>query len=117
MDPQIMMILSGVGKGLVYGGIAAGIGYIKQESWETFDPHKFLKTLIIGAIVGGITGSGTSITQASVLIGNEFDVSPVLVEGFIMTSIVAIADNIVKIIARRTDLGRLWAKIKSFFSK
>jgi len=34
-----------------------------------------------------------------------------------MTSIVTIADNIVKIIARRTDLGRLWAKIKSFFSK
>jgi len=117
MDPHTIMILTGIGKGLVYGGIAAGIGYIKQETWETFNPHKFLKTLIIGAIVGGITGSGTSITQASMLIGNEFDISPVLVEGFIMTSIVAISDNIVKIIARRTDLGGLWAKIKAFFSK
>lgn len=117
LDPQTEMILIGVGKGLVYGAIAGGIGYIKNETWETFDPYKFLRTLIIGGIVGGITGTGYSLGDASAIIGGEFGVSPIIVETFLMTSIVAIADNIVKVVARRTDLGKLWTKIKDFFGR
>jgi len=117
MDPYTTQILIGIGKGIIFGGIAAGIGYIKNETWETFDPWKFTRTLIIGAIVGGITGTGHSITDISVTIGNEFGVNPILVESFIMTAIVALADNIVKVIARRTDLGKLWETIKKFFGK
>ncbi len=117
LDPQTQMILVGVAKGVVYGGIAGGIGYIKNETWETFDPYKFLRTLVIGAIVGGITGTGTSIDDASAVIGAEFGLHPEVVKTFIMTGIVAVADNLVKVIARRTDLGKLWNKIKDFFGK
>lgn len=117
LDPNTQLLLVSVGKGVVYGAIAGGIGYIKNEDWETFDPYKFTRTLVIGAIIGGITGTGHSLTDASVIIGDEFGIPPVMVETFLMTAIVAIADNVAKILARRTDLGLLWNKIKEFFGK
>lgn len=118
LDPQTEMILIGVGKGLVYGGIAGGIGYIKNETWETFDPYKFVRTMIIGACVGGIVGAGYGdLSSVSDMIGGEIGIPGPVVEGFIMTSIVALADNVVKILARRTDLGKLWSVIKNFFGK
>jgi len=117
IDPYTTQILIGVGKGLVYGAIWNAIGYIKNETWETFDPTKFLKGMIVGAIIGGIAGTSYSIDDASVAIGNEFGLEPELVKTFIMTAIVALADNIVKVISRRTDLGKLWTKVKEFFGK
>jgi len=117
LDPQTEMILLGVGKGVVYGIFAGGIGYIKKETWQTFDPYKFLRTMIIGGVVGGISGTGYSLATASALIGSEFGVPALGVETFLMTSIVAIADNIVKVISRRTELGKLYTKIKEFFGK
>ena len=79
--------------------------------------EKFLQTMIIGAIIGGITGTGYSLHDAAEIIGGEFGVDPVWVETSMMVAIVAFADNIVKIIARRTDLGKLYQKIKDFFGK
>lgn len=118
LDPQTQMILVGVGKGLIYGAIAGGIGYIKNETWESFDPYKFARTLIIGGTIGGIQGAGYGdISDISRTIGGELGIPPEMLETFIMTSIVAMADNVVKVLARRTDLGKLWAKIKEFFGK
>lgn len=117
IDPNTQLLLVAIGKGVFYGALAGGIGYIKNETWETFDPYKFTRTLVIGGLIGGITGSGSSIDEASALIGAEFGLPSELVKTFLMTAIVAIADNVVKILARRTDLGKLWEKVKDFFGK
>lgn len=110
---MFMQILVSICKGITAGAIAGGIGYIKNETWETFDPYKFVKTLVIGAFVGGITGaSGMDLSDTSAMIGNELGVPGPAVEAFIMTAIVGLADNLVKILARRTDLGKLWKKLK-----
>ena len=117
MDPFTMQILVGVAKGLVFGAITVGIGYIKNETWETFDVEKFLKTMVIGAILGGVAGTGHSLTEASVILGREFNVDPLWVEGSLMVSIIALADNVTKVVSRRTPLHKLYEKAKDFFGK
>ena len=117
IDGYTMQILIGIGKGLVFGAIAGGLGYIKNETWESFDPYKFTKVLIIGGVVGGIAGTGTSLSEASAIIGTEFGFPAEVVEAFIMTGIVSLANYVVKIIARRTDLGKLWDAIKAIFNR
>ena len=44
-------ILLGIGAGIVWGIL----GYLKSPG-ESFDPYKFLQTVVIGGIVGGIGG-------------------------------------------------------------
>lgn len=117
INPEIVRILIGTGKGIVYGAIAAGIGYLKTDNdghLENFDAQKFTKTVIIGMIIGGIAGSGTSLNDASGLIGNEFGIAPEVVKTVIMTGITWLADEIVKVLWRRF-LNKVWEAIKSKF--
>jgi len=117
IEPYIP-ILYGFSKGLLYGALSAGIGYIKNEEIDSFDPNKLLKTMIIGGFVGAlIGGSGLSFSDLSATVGDEIGVTGLAVEAFAMTAIVSFADRIVKIIARRTDLMKLWNKIKDFLQK
>ena len=44
-------ILIGVGSGIIFGLL----GYLKSAG-EEFEPKKFVQTLIVGAVVGGIGG-------------------------------------------------------------
>ena len=108
-------VLYGIGKGLFYGAISSGIGYIKNETVDTFDPIKLTKTVIVGGCVGGIIGSsGLSLSELSASIGGEMGIDGLAIEAFMMTSIISFADRLVKLIARRTDLMKLWNKIKEF---
>lgn len=116
IDPEIIRILLGIGKGIIYGSLAAVIGYLKNETWETVDPKKALKTVIIGAIIGGVVAYYGPLDQVWIDFGNEFDVSPILVETFVMTSLATIADQIVKVVWRRFKLDIVWQKIKDFFT-
>ena len=116
IDPNVMLILVGIGKGLLYGALTAGLGYIKNETWETFIPEKFLKTVIIGAVIGGIAGTGTGLTEAAEIIGAEIGIPGSVVEGFIMSGLTIVVDQLVMLIARHTPLGEVWQKIKDFFN-
>lgn len=115
LNPEIARILVGIGKGIVYGAIAAGIGYFKTQNSEgdldNFDPKKFTQTVIIGMFIGGIAGSGSSMDDASNMIGTEFGIAPEIVKTFIMTSITLIADEIVKVVWRRF-LSQVWTDLK-----
>jgi uncharacterized membrane protein len=58
-------VVMGVFAGLVIGLITALLGYFKNEKPENFDPKKFVLTLLIGVIVGGVAGgSGLSYDEA-----------------------------------------------------
>lgn len=99
-------------KGAATGGLAALIGYMKQEElgiswkvvftkkfWNTFDPIKALKTVIIGMIVGAI----------SVTFGYTYND---LVDFGVMTLIVYGVDALTKLIVRRTPIVRAWNWLK-----
>lgn len=49
-------ILVNVGIGILSSVFIAGAGYFKAREEENFDVAKFGKTLILGAVVGGIVG-------------------------------------------------------------
>lgn len=112
-----MEILIEILKGFLYGGLAALIGYLKNKELEEIDPKKALKTLCIGAILGGIAGSGTSIDQASNIIGNELGISSEVIKTFFMTSITILVDQLVKLVWRRFSLSKVWEKVKDFYSR
>lgn len=109
-------------KGLLFGALAALIGYLKHEEFEKWDFAKCLKTMIIGAITTCIMEvTGLSITDLSLVIAGWMSQHGVsfpapLIEAVITTSIVIFADFVVKIIVRRTDLVKLWNKLKDFLS-
>jgi len=103
-----------VGKGALTGGIAALVGYMKQEelepSWKTvltrdfwwaFDPVKALKTVLLGMIIGAFMAKG--ITQ------------DVLADFGLMTLITYGVDALVKLIVRRTPIVRAWNWLKEKF--
>lgn len=117
MIDAILPVLIGIGKGICYGAISAFIGYAKNETLESFDPYKAVKTVIVGGVVGGVMGgTGMDLVGISNTIGQELGIPGAMVETFLMTAIVSFADRIVKIVARRTDLGAAWNKIKDFLS-
>ena len=104
---EILTILKGIIVGAIAGAIASGLGYLKSENpdggLENFDKIKFSKTVIIGMILGGITGAGFgNLDKVSEIIGGEFAVDPIWVKTFLLTLITKIADEIVKIIWRRS---------------
>lgn len=104
---DVLTILKGVVLGAIAGAISAGLGYLKTENpeggLENFDKVKFSKTVIVGMIIGGITGAGFgNLDQISAIIGGEFSLDPIWVKTFLLTLITKIADEIVKIIWRRS---------------
>lgn len=110
-------------KGLIFGALAAVIGYAKQEKPESWQLSKMVKTMIVGALTTGIMrGSGMPISGVanaiSVYLASEgIVVSPAIVEVTVATMIVIFADQIVKILVRRTDLVSLFDKFKAFLAQ
>ena len=59
-------ILKGVGSGV----LVAFLGYAKSNTKESFDGPKFLKTVVIGGVVGGISAfTGQTPTSVEAEIG------------------------------------------------
>jgi hypothetical protein len=54
-----------MGAGAASGVVVAALGYAKAHTTEDFDPAKFIQTVVVGAVVGGIAGeAGMSYEQA-----------------------------------------------------
>jgi hypothetical protein len=117
IDPEIIKILIGIGRGLIYGAIAAAVGFLKTDEnghLEDFDKQKFTKTVIIGAIVGGIAGAGVTDStwnDAATQIGISVEV----LRSIVMVGITWLADQIVKLIWRRFKIETLVNKLKGLF--
>lgn len=110
-------------KGLLFGALAAVIGYAKQEEPGKWEFGKLIKTMVIGGITTGLLrGTGMPLSEIAVAISNYLAsegvvLGPVVVEVFLTTMIVIFADQIVKILVRRTDLVTLFDKLKAFLAK
>ena len=109
-------------KGFVFGALASVVGYLKQESVPKWDLSKLVKTMVIGAIIAAIfAGSGLDVAGAAVALSNYLGtqgipIAALELEGIISTAIVILADEVVKIVVRRTEIVDLWNKIKAWFS-
>lgn len=114
-------IIKDVVKGLVAGVVASAIGYAKKEEIPKWDLKKMTQTVIVGAFTNGIiVGSGMPITELSGEIATWLEISSItapMVEFAILTGIVILADHIVKIVVRRSDVIILWDKAKQFIGK
>jgi len=108
-------IIKGIALGAFYGAQAALIGYLKSDEleqswrvvltkkfWESFEPTKAIKTIVVGAAMGGFTqGQIYGIIPADPIVSNfGYDI------------IVMGVDQFVKFIVRRTPLVRLWNALK-----
>lgn len=97
-------VLKGILLGAVAGAISAGIGYLKSENpeggLENFDKVKFTKTVLLGAILGGI-GSVGGLDKISQDIANFASTDPVWVETFLLTLITRFVEEVTKIIWRQ----------------
>ena len=121
---MIVEIVKEVLKGLISGGVASLLGYAKQENPEKWRLDKFAKTVILGSFTGAIVrGSGMPIPQLATEISNWlitegicFVPAPVI-EMAILTGLIMIVDQLVKIIVRRTDIVKVWNKLKEFLGK
>ena len=90
---MIRNILVGIGSGI----ISAGVGFLRKENIEPFEGKKFIKTVIIGGIVGGISSATVVIDGQTVQdIVNEFG---------LMVGITALADRV-------ADLA--WNRLKPY---
>jgi len=50
-------LLKNIGLGAVSGAIAAGIGYLRQKEPGKFEGPLFIRTVLMGALLGGIGSS------------------------------------------------------------
>lgn len=111
-------------KGAISGAIASGIGYAKQEKPDDWKLAKASKTVILGMLVNAIVrGTGMPIPQLATEIskwlateGVAF-IPAIILEGIILTGIIMLTDQIVKVIIRRTDIVIVWNKLKEFLGK
>lgn len=111
-------------KGAISGAIASGIGYAKQDEPENWDLGKASKTVILGMIVNAVVrGTGMPIPELATKIsewlateGVAF-VPSVILEGMILTGIIMLTDQVVKVIVRRTDINKVWNRFKEFIGK
>jgi len=111
-------------KGAISGAIASGIGYAKQDEPENWDLGKASKTVILGMFVNAIVRGtrmpipelATKISEWLATEGLAF-VPAVVVEGLILTGIIIVTDQLVKLIVRRTDVNKVWNKFKEFIGK
>lgn len=120
MDP--ITILLGVIKGLIYGALAAGIGYLRTDEsghLEPFDKQKLVKTVIIGSILGGISSglaiNGMTMDQGFEAAANELGLPAEMIKAFVLTSITMFADQVVKVLWRRMA-AKAVAKVKAYFA-
>jgi len=60
-------ILINVAVGVWAGVLAAGTGYLRRTPLPEFEPKTFLRTVVIGAIVGGAAGYNPAWTEDVVL--------------------------------------------------
>ena len=64
------MVFVEILKGAVSGVVVAFLGYAKSNTKESFDGPKFLKTVVIGGAVGGISAfTGQTPTNVEAEIG------------------------------------------------
>ena len=107
-------------KGLLFGGLASLIGYAKQEKPEKWEFTKMLKTMIIGSFtVATTSAAGMDLFMIAGKISDYLAtegivLGPLLVYGIITTALIVFADEIVKIIVRRTDISTLFDKFKAW---
>lgn len=108
-------------KGAIAGGLTNLLGFAKQEEVEKWELGKCVKTVTIGAITGGLVGgSGLPISEIATKLATWINIpaiQPWIVEMAILTTIVIVADEIVKVVVRRTDLKRLWNAFKELVGK
>lgn len=118
---MIVEIVKQVVKGMVSGAFASFIGYAKQEEVEKWELEKALKTTILGMLTQGfIYGSGMPISEFAVEISTWLDIpalTPIVVEFAILTGIVMVTDQLVKILIRRTAIANAWNKVKAYLGK
>jgi len=120
----MLEVLIEVVKGAVSGAIASAIGYAKQEKPDKWDFNKASKTIFLGMITNSIVrGTKMPIPELSVKIsewlateGIAF-IPAIIVEGMILTGIVMVVDQMVKVLVRRTDVMTAWNKLKAYLSK
>ena len=124
MISAILVALVETAKGAISGIIASGIGYAKQEKPENWDLGKFVKTVVIGMGTSGLVrGSRMPIPELSSKLSEWLSteaiafVPAIVIETAILTGIVIIADQVVKVIVRRTDIVKVWDKLKAFLGK
>lgn len=103
---EILLILKELIIGAVAGAISATLGYLKTENpeggLENFDKIKFTKTVLIGAILGGISGAvPNGLNKISSEIGGACGIDPIWVKTFLLTIITKFVDEVTKIIWRR----------------
>jgi len=110
-------------KGAISGGIASFIGYAKQEKPEKWELSKAVKTVVLGALTTSVTeASGLSLTEIATFVSTYLTtqgipLTPLEVEMMMSVGMVMVADQVVKVVVRRTDIKVLWNKIKAFLSK
>jgi hypothetical protein len=119
----VVDVLKNVGLGMFYGGQAALFGYMKdndlplswtavltKDFWAKFDPIKSLKTVLLGALLGGVT-QGMSVIPVDLV----DPVERIVVMNFANTAIIMGIDQFVKFVVRRTPLVRAWNWLKTQF--
>ena len=85
-----MQILFGVIGGLGWSLIGTAKEMTKKER-EDFDAKKFVKSIILGAIIGGVLGAQGNVVEIATI--EEFTTA-----SFLYTPIVAIVDKVIGII-------------------
>lgn len=121
---MIVEIIKEALKGLVSGAMASLLGYAKQEKPESWQLDKFAKTVILGSFTSAIiSGSGMPIPQLATKISSWLATESIcfvpaaVIEMAILIGLVIVADEIVKVIVRRTDIVKAWNKFKEFLGK
>ena len=124
MISAILGVLVDTVKGVISGAIASTIGYAKQDKPENWDLGKFTKTVVIGMVASGLVrGSRMPIPELASKISEWLAteaiafVPAVMIETAILTGIVIVADQVMKVVVRRTDIVKVWNKFKTFLGK
>ena len=124
-------ILEGIAEGAWYGALASVISFLKdenlpvswnviftQEFWSTFQPVKFLKTVLVGMALGAVVKGQFYAPQIAGAIGvSTTNPTYLAVVATAPSMVVYAVDSLVKLIVRRTPLMHVWNKVKAFALK
>lgn len=124
MISAILGVLVDTLKGAISGAIASSIGFAKQDKPENWNLGKFTKTVVIGMGTSSLVrGSRMPIPELASKISEWLAteaiafVPAMVIETAILTGIIIIADQVVKVVVRRTDIVKVWNKLKDFLSE